>query len=178
MLPRLQIRAINRILMKTWPLLKRLLRVDLMLFICPLKHLWLEGQAYRGAVCADNALRVVEQIICVDDANLCARRCSIGIAIRPNRGSIGLIGTMWSYLPEKAQILKHPANFVVASFGGIEVVEACLVVEGWDGASEVGGDAGVRVADKEGEVEAGEEVGGHDGWVVGLGLGVEGVRRL
>jgi hypothetical protein len=58
------------------------------------------------------------------------------------------------------------------------VVKAGDVVEGRDGAAEVGRDAGVGVADEEGEVKLREERRGDDGRIVGFGVGGEGVRGL
>ena len=178
MRPWLQIRAINRILVEARPLFKRLLRVHLMLLVRPLEHLGLKRQAYRVAVGADDPLRVIEQVVGVDDADLGASRCTVCGTVYPFCGAVALICMTGSYLPDGAEVLEDAADFVVAGFGGVEVVEACFVVEGWDGAAEVRGNARVRVADQKGEVEAGEKVGGHDGRVVGFGVGVERIGRL
>jgi hypothetical protein len=150
------------------------------LLIGPLEHLGLEWQVYKVAVRADNSLRVVKQVVGVDDADLGAGRYTICGAVYPIpiRGAVALICMMGSYQPDGAEVREDAAEFVIAGFGGVEVVEACLVVEGWDRAAEVGWDARVRVADQKGEVEAGEKVGGHDGRVVRFGVGVERVGRL
>ena len=75
--PRLQIRAIDGVLVETRPLCERLFGIHLVLLIGPFKHLLLEGQAHAGAICPDDALRVVEQVIRIDNADFCTRRRAV-----------------------------------------------------------------------------------------------------
>lgn len=176
MRPWLQVRAIDRILVEARPLLERLLRVGLMLVVCPFEHLRLEWKADTRAIRTNNTLGVVEQIIGIDDTDLHALRPTGGRrAVRVAVPSVRVVG---ANLPDGAEVFEDTPGFVVAGFGGVEVVEAGEVVKGGDRAPEVRGDAGMRVADEEGEVEFGEKGRGDDGGVVGFGEGVEWVRGL
>ena len=166
--------------MEAWPFLKRLLGTCLVFFVVPVKHLGLVFEVHALAEPLEDVFRIIEEVICIDDANLdsfllglggiVAIRCAVrllcaGIAV-------GAVCMTWPNLARTSQIIEHSANLVIPSFDWIEIIEARKLVEGRDGAAVVGWDARVWVADQESKVEFCEHVSGDDSWVAGLWLSV------
>ncbi len=92
--------------------------------------------------------------------------------------AIGLPGDVGPDLADAAEVVEDATDFVVAGFGGHEVVEACNLVKRGNRAAVIRRDAGSRVADQEGEVELLEDCGWEHGGVVWLGGRGVGVRRF
>ena len=147
--PRLQLRRLNSILMKPLPFLKRNLSIPLVALVIPIQHVRLILDTDALAVGLDDAGRVVEHVIRVDDADLnaldgAARAVGVAVpAVRVVRADDAGGG----------DICEEAAELVVTGFGREKRVEARQVVEGRDRAAEVGRDASVGIADQEGEVE-------------------------
>lgn len=172
---RLQLGAIDRILVEPLPLLKCLLRNPMFLLGIPLQHLWLEFETGGLAKLFDDAVRVVKQVICIDDTNLDSV-CMIAIhTVRPIR-----LTASCNFGPNNAavfEIVEYAAQFIVSGFAGHEIVEARDLVKGWNCASEIGRDTEFRVADEESKVKGLEKFFWDHGWIARLGLSLVGVQR-
>lgn len=157
--------------MESFPLLKSVLGDSVILFGLPEKQVWGVLDANTLAESLDNVGRVIEQVVSVNDTDVNgAVLCSMTI------GSICVHSTLSAYLGPNltnlAQIVKDSALFVIAGLGGHEVVEAGDLVQRWDGAAEVAGNAVLGMPDQECKVELLQDILGDDGRVAGLCLGV------
>ena len=170
--PGLESGRVDGVLMESPPFLKLVLG-ELVVFGCvPLEHGWLELDTDAGAEFAHDALWIVEEVVGVDDADLVA--CvSIGVPVSVGRLS-GDGGPDDAFV---LQVVENAALFVVTGLFWHEVVEAGDVVERWDGAAPVAGNAVDGVADQKGKVELLKDLLWDDGRVVGLGDGWVGVWR-
>lgn len=156
------------------------------LLAVPAEHVGRVLDADAPAVGLDHGRGVVEEVVCVDDADLHSffgrsvdAVHTIGAVHLLDTLDVGVETTRGDVRSDKAHlahVLKDPADLVVAGLGGVEIVEARHLVQRRDGAAVVRGDAVVRIADQEGEVEPGQHLQRHDGRVARLGLGVVGVR--
>ena len=81
MRPRPQPITIQRILVEPLPLLKRRLGNRLVLVRVPLQHPWIPLDARRLAECLDHAARVIQQVICIDDADFHVARVPIRLVV-------------------------------------------------------------------------------------------------
>ena len=163
--------------MEALPLGKRLARAVLILLGIPIQHGLVKLQTHAAAVRRYDALRVVEKVVRVDDADVdLAVLTSIiatvvaSVAVRSSFGGASPSDARPD-LPDGAQVVEEAAQLRVAGLGGHEGVEAGHAVERRDGAAEVGRHAGARVADQEREVELGQQFRRDDGWVGGLSGG-------
>ncbi len=180
--------------MEALPLVERRLGARVVVRRVPFQHgvgvVEPDGAAVRG----QDAGRVVEEVVGVDDADVDlavvlisdSRGCGVPVDVVVVMMSDAVGGLpvgrasrdLRSDLTDVAQVVEDAPQLVVAGFRGHEVVEAGDAVERRDGAAVVGRDAGARVTDQEGEVELVEDGGRDDGGVVGLGGRGVGVRRL
>lgn len=87
-----------------------------------------------------------------------------------------LTGNGWTDMSSRLEEVEHTAKFIISSFAGVKVVKSGHLVQGWDGAAKIGGDAAAWVADKKCEVELLQDLLGDDGWVFKLSLRVVWVR--
>ena len=169
---RLQVCRIDSVLVEAWPLLKCLLGTRLILLVVPIHHVWRILEVYTPTEDLQNAFRIIKEIICIHHADVgtflaCSiRRIAIYIAV----GVVAMVRPNMSDFPE---VLEDSANFVVAGFSWVKVVEASQFVKWWYRASVIGGDAGMRIANQEGEMEHGQHVGWNDCRVLVLRVGVE-----
>lgn len=162
-IPGLQATALNRIIVEALPLLKRPLGLSVIFLGIPVQHPWIIVHSNLLAVCLDNAVRVIEQVIRINhrDAHLPVLQVPLVLA-----------SDCWADMSPRLEEVEDAAKLVVASLAGIEVVKSGHLVERRDGAAEVGGDAAAGVADQECEVELLQDLLRDHGGVSGLGLGV------
>lgn len=169
--PRLQTRAVNRIVVEAIPLFKRLGSVLLVLVIAPLEHLRGVVNADFLAVHLEDGLGVLQQVIGIDngDGGAPGPVTVDAVAVRSlveglvDRRRVPCLARADDVL--RQEVVKQSTQLVVAGLGGHELVEARDGVQGRDSAAVVGGDGAARVADEEGPVEATEHVGRHHGRV-------------
>jgi hypothetical protein len=143
--------------MKAPPLLKGVPSSLVILLGIPDQHLRTVVNSHLLAVCGDDAFWIVQQVIGIDDGNT-----HIILFTDTFAGEDGTNVLVFT------QEIEHPAEFVVAGFGGHEVVETGDFVEGWDSAAPVGWNAVTGMADEEGEMELSEDFGRNDCWVSGF----------
>lgn len=189
-IPRLQGPAMDGILVEALPLLEGGFGARVLGGRVPAQHGVGVVEPDGAAVGGQDAGRVVQEVVGVDDADLdlvvvvvvvVVVRVSVAqgravdgavaddaVAVRTVRRAARHLRADLADLP---QVIERAAQFVVAGFRGHEVVEARDAVERRDGAAVVRRDAGARVADQEGEVEPLEDGGRDDGRVVRLGGG-------
>lgn len=189
------------ILVEALPLVERRLGARVVVRRVPFQHgvgvVEPDGAAVRG----QDAGRVVEEVVGVDDADVDLAvalvsdswgRGGVAVDVMAVRDVVIVMmsdavgglpvrraaSNLRSDLADVAQVIEDAPQLVVAGFRGHEVVEAGDAVERRDGAAVVGRDAGAWVADQESEVELVKDGGRDDGGVVGLGGRGVGVRRL
>lgn len=163
MSPGLQILRVDGVLVETVPLLERFLSV-LLVLVVPVEHALREVDPDRITVLAKDTLRIIEQIISIDDANLdtTGRHNSATVATADLRtDDAGVLA-----------IVERATELIVSSLFRHELMEASLLYERRDAAAIVAGNGIARVADKEGEVELLEEIPRHHGGVARLRRGV------
>lgn len=156
MRPRFELIGMNCILVKTLPAFELHLG-SLLVVLIPLQHSFSVRNAYTLAVGFDDAAGIVQEIISVDNTNIDM------MAIRDTVGAIGSIfisrsghfGTDEAFFTD---IVEEAAKFVIPSFRGVEIVPACHGAKWLESAAEVRWDAGSRMTNEEGEVEAGKEL--------------------
>lgn len=171
MRPRLQARAVNCIVVEAIPLLERLGGVLLVLLVAPFKHLGCVIDANLLAVHLQDGLRVLQQVVGVDDSDSCAAGpvATDTVAVRSLVESLvdgcGLTCLARTDNVLCQQVVKKPAQLVVACLGGHKIVEARNSVQGRNGAAVIRRNGAAWVADEEGPVEATEHVGGHHSWI-------------
>lgn len=164
MSPWLQLRRVNSILVEPLPLLKSSLGVMVVLLVVPVEHTWRVLDSNTVAESLDDFVRVVKKVVGVNHADIDG---ALGVAI----GAIRLLASdLGSNLSGLTEVVKNTALLVVSSFGGHEVVEASHLVERWDGATVVAGNAVLGVTDEESKVELLEDCGGHNRRIAGLCL--------
>lgn len=157
--PGVQAGGVDRVLVESLPLLELVFGELVVLFGVPLEHLGIELDTDSLAELAHDRLRVVEEVVCVhkSDGDFVGvvPVGSVGVAI----GAVGLLtGDLGPNDAGVLHVVKDAAEFVVASLFRHEVVEACDLVERRDGAAPVAGDAVLRVADQETEVELAKDL--------------------
>ena len=165
--------------MEALPFLKGFLGKFLVFLVVPDQHLRIPLDSRGLAERLDGLGRLVEKVVCVDDADLDGVTVTVGSIIRRTIGAVRfslLASRIWSDLAFGTQVVEEAAQLVVASFIGAEVVEASHFVQGRDGAAVVAGNAVFWVADEEGEVVCLQEICWDDAGVVGLAVGVVGIR--
>jgi len=109
----------------------------MVLFGVPVQHRRAVIDADFLAVRFDDAFRVIQQVIRIDDGDADLAVFQSAVLARESRADL-LLG---------AQEVEDAAQLVVAGFRGHEVVEAGDLVERRDGAPPVRGDAVARVPD-------------------------------
>ena len=162
--------------MKALPFRKDLLRVALVVHVVPIQHVRLVLETRAVAVRFDDTGWIVEKIIGVHHADL--DTFNFGTTGITTQCAVPAIGVVRTNQTDLSEVFEDASDFVVASFGRVEVVEAGNFVQWRDRAPKVRGNTGVRITDQEGEMEAREEIGGHHGRIVWLGRGVEWVGRF
>lgn len=176
MLPRLQIRRMDRVLVEALPLLKHLHSVLLLLRSVPVQHVGRIVNADALAKCLDDLVGLVQEVVGVDDANLYfAVAIAVAVRLLLVLAALALSRNSRTNVPDGAEIVERAAEFVVARFVGAEVVEARHLVERRDCAAVVRRDALARVADEKRKVELLEQACRQHGRVIRLRL--RGVRE-
>lgn len=182
---RFQPGRLNSIFMEPFPFLKRRL-CNLLVFLgIPLQHSGVIFDAHAATECPDHGLRVVEEIVRIDDADLDAvtvvtvgsvgrRAVAGGIAI--TMVAILDASNLWADKTYLTQIVEHPAQLIVARLRRVKLVKPRHSIQGGDGAAVVRGNAVMRVPDEEGEVEPSQQRGWDNGRITRFSRGV--VRRL
>lgn len=164
MSPRLEILGIDGILVEPLPLLECGFGTLLILFVVPVKHVVTELQPDALAVNPQDTLGIIQQVIGINDTGF----RFVDIAIRNPVCLAGNLGCDQTGFPGE---IEESTQLVVSRFIRVEVVEAGHGVQRRDGAAVVRGNAGVGVADKEGEMELLQHGFRHDGGIPWLALG-------
>lgn len=136
--------------MEALPLLEGIDGLLLVRFAAPVQHLRGVVQANLLAVRFDDAVRVVEEVVRVDDGDA---HLILLYGLAAHGGTDDVL---------RAEKVEDATELVIAGFIGQEVVEAGDGVQGWDATTIVGWNAAARVADQKGEVEFLEHLNGHD----------------
>lgn len=152
-----EILGIERVFMKPLPFLKRIVGSLLVFVIVPVQHPWREFKANALTVLFDDAFGIVKEVICVDETNV--DLSIVGIA------SILLSREFLTHQPRVLGKVEEATEFVVAGFVGIEIVEACDVVQRRDRTTVIRWNAGMRVTDEEGEMELLQKLARDDGGI-------------
>jgi hypothetical protein len=168
-----QFSAVKRVLVETLPLFKRFLGNCLVFLSLPGEHLRLPLDACSLAKRLDHVGRVVQQVIGVNDTDLNAS----AVSIRGVVGFIFLVCKLGADLAFAAQVVEKAAELFIASLVRTEVVETSHLVQRWDSAAVVAGNAVLRMADKEGEVVGCEKISRNDSGIVWLSLRVVRIQR-
>lgn len=159
---RLERSTVDSIIMKALPFLKRIPSSLMRLFSVPDQHFGIILDSDFLAISFDDGFGVIQEIVGVDDGD--ANFTIFQLAMLSSNG--------WTNLLLLAEEVENAAKFVVSGLLGHEVVEPGDLVEGWDGAAVVGGNAVTWVSDQECEVELLQDLCWNDGWISGLGFGV------
>lgn len=169
--------GLNRIVVEPLPFLKGSSRKCVVLLSVPAQQIRVVRNTDAFAIPLDHLSRVIEHLVCIYDANLnaalfrmvaihtiagCRMSCSVGDPAR--------CGHTRPHDVDLAEVVKNTADLIVAGFRWRKVVKAGDIVQRWDGASVVGRDAIVGIADEKGEMEKRQKLGGHHGWVSRLGF--------
>lgn len=145
--------------METSPFLKGLPRLGLIPFVFPAKHVGSKVQPNSLAVSLHHLLWVIQKIIGIDDTDVLLLKTVVRSI--DSLDSIGSVASrawrsaceMWANDARRDQIIKDTPNFVVSSFGRIEVVESSDFVKGGNRATIVRWDAIVRIPNQESKME-------------------------
>lgn len=142
--------------MKSTPLLKLHLRTLPFFLRIPAKHGIRVIEADFFAIGFDDAVWVVEEVVCVDecDAHLLIVAVSntnpvavaIGVAICDVLKIsilrlLNLSGDCWPNLSHAAEVVKDSSELIVPCLRRIELIKTCELVKRWDGTSIVRWDA-------------------------------------
>ena len=174
--------------MPTLPFFERLGRLLVVLFGVPDQHAWVVFQINGFAKLLNGSFRIIQQIVCIDHANLDLRRLIrvmaigifIGVAVRVAihqsvRAAVGRpispACDFGSDLMNRTEKVKEPPLLVVAHFRGHKIMEPCLLIQRRDRATIIRRHGASRVADQEGEVKLLQDRFWNDGWVLRLCAG-------
>lgn len=146
--------------MEAFPLFECLLGHLVLLGGIPVQHIRIVRESHALAEPLDDCRWVVEEIVSVDDADLDSLRGTGTV------GAIAIISVARAHEVRLSQVVENAADFIVAGFGFVKIVEAGHFVERRDRASVVGWDTIVWVTDEEREVEFGKKFGRDNSWVV------------
>lgn len=173
---------LDRIVVKAPPLLE-LVPSNLVVFLgIPAQHVGGILEAHATTERLDHGRRLLQHIIGVDYTDLRPGLVSVEPASHRSQAVVDIVGVtllrgnVGANQAHATQVVEGATQLVVPGLGGIIVVEACHLVEGRNGAAEVGGDTVVGVADEEGKMELGEDFRGHHGRIAWLGCRVVRVR--
>ena len=72
--------------------------------------------------------------------------------------------------------VEETAKLIIPGFVGIEFIETCDLIQRWNRASKIGGDAGMGISDQESIVKLFKQSFGHDGGISGLSFRIIGER--
>lgn len=178
--------------MEPFPFLERRFSNLVVFFRVPLEHGGVVFNAHAAAECLDHGLRVVEEIVRVDDAdfdvlalvtvgpvgNVGRRAIAGGGGGGGGGGSIMMVSvldnacSLWANKTYLAQVVKHPAQLVVSRLRWVKLVEPRHSIQGGDGAPVIRGNAVMRVPDEKGEVEPSQQRGRDNGGIARLSRGV------
>jgi len=160
--------TVDSILMEALPLLKSIFGALVIVFGVPVQHVWGEVDTNFLAVGGDNALRIVQEIVCVDDSDADFSILQVSV----------VTSEVWANLLVLDQEVEDSAELVIARLGGHEVIEASNGVQGWNSAAEVGWNAVTGVTNEESEVELLQDLCRDNGGISGLSSCVVWVRCL
>lgn len=150
--------ALDSIVMKASPLLESILGSLVIFLGIPVQHFGAVLDADLLAIGRYNALRVVEQIVCINDSDADLAIRQFAMLARESGADLLLLG-------EKVE---DTAQLVVASFGRHEIVETSDLIQGWNSASPVRWNAVAWVADEKCEVKLLQDFCRNDGRIARL----------
>ena len=142
-IPGLERGAVDSIIMKATPFLKRSLGLLVRFLGIPNQHVWTIVDSNFLAISLNNPRWIIQEVVCVNHGNA-------DFAVGQFAVLAGERGPNLLLLDQK---IKDSAELVITSLIGPEVVESGDLVERWDGAAPVRWDAIARVTDQEREVE-------------------------
>ena len=158
--PLLQFTRVNHILMKPFPRLELHFRPTLIL-LAPLQHLFRKRDTNTLAVCLDNPIRIIQQIVRINytdiDSFILTGAGVTAAAPIPtagvNGGGTQRVRHAWAYKPILPHVVEETPEFGISGFGGIEIRPTSHGAQRFLSAAIVGRDAGVWMANEECEVE-------------------------
>ena len=167
-LPRLKISRINSILVKALPLLENDLGPLLKLVVIPVQHIRVKIHSNALAVGAKDTLRVVQQIISIDQTDL--RR--IFLAGGDRSTFVCIWQTRLFILNESSfsGVIEKSSKLVISRLIWIIIMEPSHLLERWDGTAVERRNTGVRVADEECKVKLIKQIPGYDRGVARFAL--------
>lgn len=166
----LELGRIDGILVETFPLLKSLFGILVVLFVVPVQHAGRILDTNTLAELLKNSRGGVQKVIGIDNANVHGSALVLSVCCV-------LTSDLGANLTARTKVVEQTALLVVSSLGGHEVVETSDLIKRRNGASPVAGNAVLGVTNEEGEVEFVENFGRNHSRVSGLSLGGIGIRR-
>jgi len=150
--------AVDGIFMESFPFLEGGFGSLVVVLGVPVQH-------FRGVVDTDflavsfnDTLWVVKEIIGVDDCDADFSVLQVCMLASESRADLLVLG----------KEIEDTTKFIVTSLSRHEVVESSDLIQGWNGAAEVGWNTVTRMADEESEVELLQDLGWDDSWISGL----------
>lgn len=173
--------GLNRIIVESLPFFKGSSCICVVLLSVPSQQIWIIRDSDAFAIRLDHLGGSIQHLVCIHDADLNAALLRM-VAIHPIAGNpVGNPARCChtrTHDVDLAEVVENTANLIVAGLGWAKVVKARDLVQRWDGASVVGRNTVVGIADEEGEMELRQKLGGHHGWVSRLGFCVVRVGSL
>ena len=151
--------------METVPLLELVFGEVVSLVRVPVEHGLEVFDAHGFTIRLEDALRIVEQVVGIDDTNLDVGGSSRSVAVALLAADLG------SDQAGELQIIEQTTQLVVAGFTRHERVETRAFDQRRNAAAVIAGNRRPRVANEESEMELLQELPRHDGRVVELRFG-------
>ena len=177
----LQPSRLDRIIVKSPPLLKRIPRKLVVVLVVPVQHPGIIIQSHTTAKRLDGRCRLLQHVIRIDHTDLCARLTPRPDTSDHRLGSVIIVivdvvvlvrGHVGTDKPDIPQVVKGTTDLVVPGLGRVIVMEPGDIVQRGDGAPVVRRDTEMGVADEEGKMETRPDVRGHHGGITRFGLRV------
>ena len=147
--------------MEALPFLKGNLGVFLILLRVPTEHLFVVLHSHTLTISRNDTGRVIKQIICIDKANVYFAGITLGVSV-----DVDALGcNLRAHLTNMLQIVKDASKLVIAGLGRHEVVEPRYLIEWWNSATIVRGNAVAWMANEKGEMELTQDFAGDHRWV-------------
>lgn len=182
MSPRLQVSRMDGILVKAFPFLERIHGQFGIFRGVPIEHVRMVVNADAFAEGLDYVSWLVEQIVCVNNADLHASFAALAIGVsvgKPVRDTVGMAVSFWlltcqirSNCSVTAKKIKQLTELEVTSFVVAKAVEASGLIQRRDAAAIIARDARLWVANKESKMELFQNIQRHHRWIARFRVGV------
>jgi hypothetical protein len=157
--------------MKALPFPKRFRGNGLILIGIPGQHSGVEILTHAFAVPLNYTVRIVKQVICINDTYFSFLGNSTELHfVWVRRAVAATVHMAWYHKLNFVQIIEHTPEFIVPGLGLVELVKPSDVAKWWNRAAIVGGNAIMWVPDQKGEMELGKELGWDDSRITGFGM--------